>query len=164
MVEKEKSVYQVLDELDIDYQKYTHEPVYTIDQAEEQLPEVDVNHCKNLFLRNNRGDKHYLVVMTGEKSADLKKLAKKIESTRLSFASERRLNKYLGLDKGAVSPFGLINDNENHVEVLLDKDIKDKEQILLHPNVNTASIIINPFDLVRFLDWSGNKHKFIELN
>ena len=118
--DKEQQVYQVLNELNIDYEYYSHEPVYTIEQAKEQLPDLNINHCKNLLLRNNKGNKHFLVIIPGEKNADLKKLSDIIESSRLSFASERRLNKYLGLSKGAVSPFGLINDEDNHVEVVVD--------------------------------------------
>lgn len=159
----EEIVYQYLEKLNIDYECFTHEPVYTIEQAEKQLPDLDVSHCKNLFLRNNKGNQHYLVIIPGEKSANLKDLAQKIQSTRLTFGSERRLNKYLKLDKGAVSPFGLINDEENHVEVIVDRDIKNKKGILLHPNANTASILIQPEDLEKFLESCGNNYKFIDI-
>ncbi len=161
---KDNQVYQVLNELDIEFDKFTHEPVYTIEQAEEQLPDLMIDHCKNLFLRNNKGDRHYLIIMTKEKNANLKQLAKKIESTRLSFASERRLKEHLGLDKGAVSPFGLINDKENNVEVIVDKDIKKEEKIIFHPNVNNISVSIKSHDLAKFLDWTGNPYYYIEIN
>ncbi|UMZ73638.1 prolyl-tRNA synthetase associated domain-containing protein [Natranaerofaba carboxydovora] len=160
----EQKVYQVLDSLSINYDKYSHEPVYTVEELEEEVEGVNASICKNLFLRNNKGNKHYLVVLTGEKNVDLKQLASKIESSRLSFASERRLHKYLKLDKGAVSPFGAINDEENHVEIIIDKDISDDKNIVLHPNVNTASIVLNSKDLISFLEWSGNKFSYIDLN
>ncbi len=164
MEEREKAVYQTLEELGIEYVKYSHKPVYTIEEAEKELEGVDIDHCKNLFLRNHKGNKHYLVVMRGDKNADLSYLAQKIESTRLSFASERRLKKYLGLDKGAVSPFGLINDTENHVEVIVDKDIEAEEKVIFHPNVNDASIAIDPKDLAKFLEQSGNRYQYLEIS
>ena len=164
MEENDQKVYQVLEDLGISYEKYSHEPVYTVEELEEEVKGVDASICKNLFLRNDKGSKHYLVVLTGEKNVDLKQLASKIESSRLSFASERRLHKYLKLDKGAVSPFGVINDEDNHVEIIIDKDISDDKNIVLHPNVNTASIVLNSKDLISFLQWIGNKFSFIDLS
>ena len=159
----EQKVYDVLEELNINYSKYTHPPVATIDEIKEYMKDIEVLHCKNLFLRNSKGDKHYLVVLDGLKSANLKKLAKQINSTRLSFASKERLNKYLRLEPGSVSPFGLINDEEKQVEVLIDQDIKNMDKVTFHPNINTASVILDYSGFEKFLNQCGNKVSFIEI-
>ncbi|SNS13465.1 Ala-tRNA(Pro) hydrolase [Anaerovirgula multivorans] len=163
MEEKELKVYEFLEKLDISYKRYEHVPVATIADIEEQVKDLEVIHFKNIFLRNSKGDKHYLVLIDSSKKANTKALAKEIGSTRLSFASDDRLAKYLGLEPGAVSPTGLINDKHKEVEVLVDKDLASQEKVTLHPNVNTASITINYKELQRFLEWCGNKIQYIEI-
>jgi len=163
-MDQEQKVYQVLDDLGIGYQKYEHVPVYTIPELEKENPEAKGTHCKNLFLRNAKGNKHYLVLLTSEKTVDLGRLAEKIGTTKLSFASERRMDKYLSLGQGAVSPFGLINDQNNEVEMIIDQDIKLQAFITVHPNVNTASVSIDLADFEKFLDWVGNKVQFVKMS
>lgn len=163
MEEKELRVYEVLEKLQIPYKRYDHVPVATIADIEEQIKDLEVIHFKNIFLRNSKGDKHYLVLIDSSKKANTKALAKEIGSTRLSFASDDRLEKYLGLQPGAVSPTGLINDIHKEVEVLVDKDLASKEKVTLHPNINTASITITYKELQRFLEWCGNKIQYIEI-
>lgn len=163
MEEKELKVYEVLDHLNISYKRYQHPPVATIADIEEEMKDLEVIHFKNIFLRNSKGDKHYLVLIDHTKKANTRLLAQKIGSTRLSFASDERLEKYLGLEAGAVSPMGLINDKNKEVEVLVDKDLVSHEKVTLHPNVNTASITMAFEDLRRFLEWSGNKVQYIEI-
>nr|WP_205842206.1 prolyl-tRNA synthetase associated domain-containing protein [Natranaerobius trueperi] len=156
-------VYKTLDSLNIDYKAYKHEPVYTIEETVEQVPETEKTHCKNLFLRDYKGKNHFLVILTSEKVVDLKKLASQIDSSRLSFASARRLSKYLDLEQGSVSPFGLINDTENEVQVIIDQDVQNQDNITFHPNVNTESITISYNDFVKYLDWVGNKYCFLKI-
>ncbi len=163
MNENEKRVYQVLDDLSIAYRQYRHDPVETIQDIKEKIENLQVVHFKNIFLRNSKGDKHFLVLMDSNKRANTRALARKIGSSRLSFASNDRLQKYLGLEGGAVSPLGLINDINKEVEVLVDKDLGIDGQVTLHPNVNTASITMAYSDLVRFLEWSGNKVQYMEI-
>ncbi|SDK91733.1 prolyl-tRNA synthetase associated domain-containing protein [Natronincola ferrireducens] len=163
MEEKELKAYEVLEQLNIPYKKYTHPPVATIAAIEELDEKMEVMHFKNLFLRNSKGDKHYLVLVDSTKKANTKLIAREIGSTRLSFASDERLEKHLGLQPGAVSPMGLIYDKNKEVEVLIDKDLTFQEKVTLHPNVNTASVTITYGDLLRFLDWCGNKRQFVEI-
>ncbi len=85
---------------------------------------IDGLQCKNLFLRNKKGDRHYLVVLEISKRADLKDLVKLVGDDRLSFGSPERLMAQLGLTPGSVSPFGLINDADGSVRVLVDVDLK----------------------------------------
>jgi len=159
--EKEERVYEVLDELGISYNRHEHPPVYTVEEAEKQWTEITGAHCKNLFLRNKKGNRHYLVILEASKVADLKSLNKLLGEDRLSFASEKRLMRYLGLETGAVSVFGLINDREKHVKVVIDEDLKKVEAVNFHPNVNTATVGISFLDFEKFLTWCGNTIRYL---
>lgn len=161
--EKEKRVYQVLDELGISFTRHAHPPVFTVEEAEKHWTQVTGAHCKNLFLRNKKGNRHYLVILEASKAADLKSLNRLLGEDRLSFASEKRLMKFLGLETGAVSVFGLINDKENHVKVVIDKDLKKADIVNFHPNVNTATIGISVRDFEKFLAWCGNAVRYLPL-
>jgi len=159
--EKEKRVYQVLDELGIAYTRYEHPPVFTVEEAERHWTRIKGAHCKNLFLRNKKGNRHYLVILEASKAADLKALNDLLGEDRLSFASEKRLMKYLGVEAGSVSVFGLINDAENSVRVVIDEDLKKADSVNFHPNVNTATIGISFPDFQQFLSWSGNSVRYL---
>ena len=157
-------VYRILDMLSISYNKFTHLAMNTIEELNKYNTEGDdIVHCKNLFLRNSKGDKHYLVITEPDKRTNTRGLARQIKSTRLSFASSERLEKYLGLDPGAVSPFGLINDKNKDVEVLLDKDLDMRQKITFHPNINTASVTINYDDFQKYIKWCGNKITYVDV-
>jgi Ala-tRNA(Pro) deacylase len=160
----EQRVYDALDLLGIEYTKYEHEAVFTIEEASQLNISIPGQLCKNLFLRNVKGDVHYLVVLDEAKQANLKLLAEQIGSTKLSFASEERLNKYLGLKPGSVSPYGLINDTEKKVIVLLDRDLASMNYISFHPNVNTATVCTTYGDFEKFLKSQGNKFYYIDVN
>jgi len=163
MTENEKQVYEVLNQLKIPYTQYEHVPVYTIQQLDELNMDMKGKHCKNLFVRNDKGDKHYLIIVSQEKRADLKDIAKQIGSSRLGFASEERLMKHLGLTPGAVTPFGLLNDEEKKVTVLVDEDLKNSIHICFHPNVNTATVSLLFDDFIKFFQWKGNEYQFIKI-
>lgn len=159
--EKKEQVYRFLDQLGIEYTRHEHPAVFTLEEAKEHWQDLKGAQCKNLFLRNDKGNRHFLVVLEGEKKADLKEIADKLGAGRLSFASASRLDRYLGLEAGSVSPFGLINDGEQDVEVVLDKDLKKAEAINFHPNVNTATITLSYADFERFLQACGNNIVYI---
>ncbi len=159
--ETEQKVYDTLEQLGITYNRYEHPPVYTVDEAKQYWSDIGGVHCKNLFLRNNKGTQHFLVVLEQSKTADLKDFSGKLAAGRLSFASERRLKDHLGLESGAVSPFGLINDQHKAVVVALDRDLKKAETINFHPNVNTATITVAYHDFEMFLKHCGNEILFI---
>ena len=133
MLDRETRVYKVLDELGISYARHEHPPVFTVEEAEKHWTQITGAHCKNLFLRNKKGNRHYLVILEASKVADLKSLNKLLGEDRLSFASAERLMKFLGLETGAVSAFGLINDTENHVQVVIDEDLKQAAAVNFHP-------------------------------
>jgi Ala-tRNA(Pro) deacylase len=155
--ENEKKVYEILNKLNISYARYEHPPVFTVEQAKKHWKNITGAHCKNLFLRNKKGNRHYLVILEHSKKADLKILAKHLNEDKLSFASEERLMRYLGLSAGAVSPFGLLNDSKKEVKVVIDQDLKKVERINFHPNVNTATVGISFKDFEKFLAWCGNE-------
>jgi Ala-tRNA(Pro) deacylase len=161
--DRETKVYEVLEELEISFIRHAHPPVFTVEEAEKHWTQVTGAHCKNLFLRNKKGNRHYLVILEASKAADLKSLNRLLGEDRLSFASEKRLMKFLGLETGAVSVFGLINDKENDVKVVIDEALKKADIINFHPNVNTATIGISVRDFEKFLAWCGNDIRYLPL-
>lgn len=163
MKAEEKRVYDILEKLDIGFEKYEHNAIFTIEEANELAIDMKGAHCKNLFIRNRKGNQHYLVILEESKTADLKALSSQIGSTPLSFASEERLYKCLNLTPGSVTPFGLINDSEKHVRVLIDNDLIHSEYISFHPNINTATITITYDDFEKFLNWCRNNVTYVNL-
>ena len=160
-----EEVIHTLQELGMHYELLTHKPVYTIEDMDTLDKKIfkGAEICKNLFLRDQKGKRHFLVILCSEKKADMAKIQEQVLSTRLSFASSERLMKYLKLEPGHVSPMGLINDVEKKVEVLIDKDLKNKKLLAVHPNTNEASILITYEDLMKFIKAMGNDYEFIEL-
>lgn len=159
--EGKEKVYNILKDLNIEYTEHEHEAVFTVDEANALDINLPGKHCKNLFLRNRKGNIHYLLVVEDHKRVDLKNLAKEIGSTPLSVASEERLLKYLALTPGSVTPFGLINDERREVEVLIDKDLADGDYVNFHPNVNTSTLTISYKDFEKFLKWCSNKVRVV---
>jgi Ala-tRNA(Pro) deacylase len=156
----EAAVYDSLESLGIPFERHEHPPVYTVEQALEHWAGIDAVHCKNLFLRNKKGDRHVLVVAAHSTAVDIAALAARIGEARLSFASPERLAAHLGLTPGAVSPFGLINDASRSVAVLLDGSLRMAARVGFHPNVNTATIVLTFADFERFLAVRGNPVTF----
>ena len=159
--QEEATVYAALEALGIPFQRYEHPPVFTVEEALRYWADVPGTHCKNLFLRNTKGNRHYLVVLEHSKTADLKLLATKIGDDRLSFASPDRLMRFLGLTPGSVSPMGLLHPGARDVVVVLDASLASAERLGFHPNVNTATITLASADFLRFLDSRGNVVKRI---
>lgn len=159
--EGKEKVYNILKDLNIEYTEHEHKAVFTVDEANALDINLPGKHCKNLFLRNRKGNIHYLLVVEDHKRVDLKNLAKEIGSTPLSVASEERLLKYLALTPGSVTPFGLINDEQREVEVLIDKDLADGDYVNFHPNINTSTLTISYNDFEKFLKWCGNKVRVV---
>lgn len=149
-------VIAMLTDLGIAYELHRHIPVFTIEDVAKTGIPFDGHFCKNLFLRNAKGDVHYLLIIPGSKKSDLKKVAGEIASSRLSFASDERLQRYLKLPAGSVSPFGLVNDERGEVKVLLDRDMIGAPKLHFHPNINTATVTISYDGLMKFLSTRKN--------
>jgi Ala-tRNA(Pro) deacylase len=156
MSPQETAVCEALESLGIPFERHEHPPVFTVEQALEHWAGINAVHCKNLFLRNKKGDRHYLVVAAHTTAVDIAALADRVGESRLSFASAERLAAHLGLTPGAVSPFGLLNDSSGSVHVVLDKTLTTAARVGFHPNVNTATLVLSFADFERFLAVRGN--------
>ena len=158
-----RRVYEVLDAMGISYERYEHPPVFTGDEAAEHWAPIAATRVKNLFLRNKKGDRHYLVILEIGKQADLRQLVKVIGDDRLSFGSADRLMAQLGVTPGSVSPFGLIHEGSEGLQVIVDDDLRRAERLIFHPNINTASVTISVGDLERFLASRPNRVRWLRL-
>lgn len=157
------NIYETLKILDIFYKKYDHPAVYTATEADQQCSHIEGGKSKNLFLRNEKGDTHYLIIVESTKKIDLKKLAQSLQEKRLSFASDKRLMNRLRLTPGSVSPFGLINDERHEVIVIVDNALLNYEKLQYHPNINTATLVISKEDFIKFLNAMKNKTIYADL-
>jgi Ala-tRNA(Pro) deacylase len=159
---EEQPVLERLEQLGIEFERYEHPPIATGDEGLEHWEGIDAVHCKNLFLRNQKGTRHYLVILPVTKRADLRAVADQVGDGKLSFASAERLQRYLGVTPGSVSPFGLIHDTDHHVRVFLDRELKQATRISFHPNINTRTIVLSFGDFERFLSTTWNVVRFID--
>lgn len=149
---KEADVYELLESLQIPYQRMDHPEAMTIEACDEISSTFGTPMCKNLFLCNRQKTDFYLLLMPGDKPFKTKDLSKQIDSARLSFADAAYMEEYLNITPGSVSVMGLMNDTENQVRLLIDKDLLEKEYIAFHPCVNTSSIKASTSDiLTKFL-------------
>ena len=183
---------KVLDFLDrngIGYEYHTHPPLPTIELALEYWKEIDSTHCKNLFFRNHKGNRHYLVVFECHKELDIHSLEKMLHQGKLSFASAERMERCLGLLPGSVSPLGLINDmglsafnddgslcpaegvcekelfpNGHRVKLFLDADLQTASRVSFHPCDNTASVVVSNDGFMRFLELWGGEYEWIDVS
>lgn len=157
------AVLAYLDQLGIDYTFIEHEPMFTIQQMHAAGLTDGIDVCKNLFLRDYKGQTHYLLSFLNHKQANLKALSEKLASSRLSFASAQRLEKYLKLTQGAVSPFGILNDTESAVQVVFDRELLGRPKVAFHPNDNTATVIMHFDALLKAIEPHGNHITFIDM-
>jgi Ala-tRNA(Pro) deacylase len=147
----------------IEHSWYTHPEAPTIEIAREYWKNDGSKHCKNLFFRNHKGNRHYLVVLDCEHNLDIHDLEKRLHQGKLSFASPQRMEKYLGLQPGSVSPFGLINDTDNHVHLFMDSNLRNETSLSFHPNDNRATVVISREEFTRYLSIVGNSYEYIEM-
>jgi Ala-tRNA(Pro) deacylase len=157
MEERERRVYEALDALGIPYAKHEHPAVATVAEAVAHWQGIEGAHCKNLFVRNKPGKRHYLIIAAHLKPVDLLALSRRLQDSRLTFASDERMKRCLGLHPGEVSPFGLLYDENREVIVVIDADLRKSEKVNFHPNVNTATLTIASADLEKFLAWRKNR-------
>ena len=163
MHENEAPVYAALAALHIPYERYAHPAAMTMRDCAEYDIDRGATHFKNLFLCNRQGTVFYLLMLVGDKLFKTKDVSNQLGVSRLSFASADQLQEELGLTPGAVTPLGLINDHDASVHVLLDRDIASWEKAVVHPNVNTASIVLKTSDLLAFLAARKNPLTYVEI-
>lgn len=163
---RELRVYELLDSIGVEYDRLDHEAAMTMEVCAEinaafgrmtleefnaEGNEERTKHaiiCKNLFLCNRQRTKFYLLMIPGDKKFLTKNLSAQINSARLSFAGEEDMLRYLDITPGSVSVMGLMNDNENHVQLLIDCDVLQSEYVGCHPCINTSSLRMKTKDLI----------------
>lgn len=146
--EKEVRVYDLLDKLEISFERIDHEHLDTMADCVEVDELLEAVICKNLFLCNSQKTKFYLLMLVGEKKFKTKDISKQIESPRLSFASAEYMEEYLDILPGSVSVMGLMNDKEHKVQLLIDEELIKSDYFGCHPCVNTSSLKIKISDLL----------------
>jgi Ala-tRNA(Pro) deacylase len=159
----QQELYELLGKLSIDFEYHEHPPVATIEDARIHWKNLNSGKCKNIFFRNHKGDRHYLVILEHLRQLNIHDLEKRLKQGKLSFASDQRLKKYLGVESGSVSPFGLINDKNHHVQLFIDEKLNEFDRLSFHPNINTASLVIKKSDFIKFLNIMENSFEFIKL-
>ncbi len=157
-----QQLFDLLDDLGIETETVSHQPVFTVEQAKELRGTLPGAHSKNLFLRNKKSQM-FLLVALEDRSIDLKALGDQLGIGRLSFGSPDRLMTYLGVIPGAVSPFAAINDNTNEVRVFLDRGLLDSNRLNFHPLDNAQTTGIDTDDLLRFLEATGHAPEIVDL-
>ncbi len=159
----QEGLYMLLNQLGIEYEYHEHPPLATIEDAKTHWKDYNSGRCKNIFFRNHKGDRHYLVILEHLRQLNIRDLELRLKQGKLTFASDQRLKKYLGVEPGSVSPFGIINDNDKHVHLFIDKKLQEEERLAFHPNINTATLVISKHNFLNFLENSGNSYEFISL-
>jgi Ala-tRNA(Pro) deacylase len=163
-LEKEMASYDLLDKLGINYLRVDHEAAATIDDCLDVESLLGIEICKNLFLRNGSKTEFYLLVMPGSKKFLTKNLSKQVGCSRLSFAESEYMEEFLDITPGSVSIMGLMNDSENRVRLLMDKEVAEAEYFGCHPCINTSSLRIRTEDILnRFLPHIGHEPMIVEL-
>ena len=162
-MERRQKVFDWLTEHNINYSWYEHPEAPTIEIARRYWHADGSKHCKNLFFRNHKGNRHYLVVFDCDKSMAIHDLEHLLHQGKLSFASPERMERWLGLQPGSVSPFGLINDPENHVHLFLDESLREQSSLSFHPNDNRATVVIDRTEFEKYLTLVGNTYEYIKL-
>lgn len=173
MLSREETVLYFLREHDIPFTNYNHPEGKSIEEAKKWWKDDGSVHCKNLFFRNHKGNKHYLVCLHCDHDLDIHDLEHRLKASlvaqglpscgKLSFASAERMMKYLGLEPGSVSPFGLINDTNHEVHLFLDENIKEAPLLSFHPNDCRGTVVIKREDFERYLAIVGNTYEYISL-
>lgn len=153
------NIYEVLNKLNINYDEVEHEAVYTIEDAQnlDIADKIEGIGCKNLFLKDSRG-KFFLAILPEDKKMRINEIAKIANATHMSFGKEDELMELLKLTRGCVSPFGIINDVNNVVTLVIDSELKGNK-LLFHPNRNTATVSVHFDDLEKFI--KSENHNYI---
>lgn len=156
----QQQVYDRLAELGVDFEYHEHPPIPTMEEAVRYKWWMGAAFCKNLFFRNHKGNRHYLVVAAHDTQFDVHALERRLRQGKLSFASAERMRRHLGLEPGSVSPFGLVNDAGRHVTVFFDPALRQAARLSFHPNDNRATLVLAARDFWRYVAAAGNRWCF----
>jgi len=158
-----QKVFDILESMGIEYGVDEHPAVYTIEDMDQLQMNGKEAIAKNLFIRDDKKKRYFIIVLQKTKTVDLKSLRQRLDCRPLSFASEEDLQSYLKLNKGSVTPLGVLNNDAHIVEVVIDKDILQFDRVGVHPNDNTATVWIRPQDLEAVIKSNGNTISYIEI-
>lgn len=158
-----ENIFEKLNALEIPFELVEHAPAFTMEEYNALGFNPNDEICKNLFLRDYKGTRHMLVVLKGSKHADLQLIRSEVDSSKLSFASDERLARFLDVKKGSVSPLGLLNDATGEVEVYFDEDLKDAPRLGFHPNDNTATVFMAFSDVQKYIESTGHTMRFVKV-
>lgn len=155
------NILQLLSENSIEYQRVDHPAVFTCEEAEQLVPPLPGADTKNLFVRDKKGRRHFLIVVGYDKSVNLKALSSTLEVSNLSLASAERLKKHLGIEPGSVSLLAVVNDSSKTVELVIDEDVWKAEILKCHPLINTSTLAIMRTEIVRFFEIIGHSYSVL---
>ena len=156
-------VYSALERMGISFDYYEHPEAPTIEIAAQFYRGEGTTLCKNLFFRNHKGNRHYLVIMDSRHDRDIHDMEHRLHQGKLSFASPERLMRHLGVRPGSVSLFALVNDAGHEVTLFVDRRLLEAEKVSFHPNDNRASLVISSADMMRFVEQAGNPYEVLDL-
>jgi Ala-tRNA(Pro) deacylase len=171
--ERQTRVLDFLDGHRIAYECYNHPEGKTIEEAKRWWRNDGSVHCKNIFMRNHKGNQHYLICFDCDHDLAIHDLEHRLKEAlvakgenapgKLSFASPERMMRYLGLEPGSVSPFGLINDTEHHVILFLDKHLQEAPALSFHPNDCRGTVVISREQFAEYLRIVSNRVEYLDL-
>jgi Ala-tRNA(Pro) deacylase len=147
----------------IEAQRFEHPPVMTVEESERLVPWLPGAKTKNLFLRDRKGARHFLVTVAHDVAVDLNALGAVLDAGRLGFASAERLQRHLGITPGSVSLLALVNDTAHAVEFVIDRRLWDADAVHAHPLVNRATMVIPHAALARFLAATGHSPRVVDV-
>jgi Ala-tRNA(Pro) deacylase len=156
-------IYAFLDAHGIRYERTDHPAVFTVEESKRLVPPLPAAQTKNLFLRDQKGVRHFLVVVGHDTQVDLKALAPVLRATKLSLGSPERLMAHLGIEPGSVSLLALMNDAHRRVEVFIDRPLWQADALACHPLVNTATLVISHDGIEQFLRATGHQPGLVEI-
>ncbi|MEP6997114.1 MAG: prolyl-tRNA synthetase associated domain-containing protein [Betaproteobacteria bacterium] len=143
--------------------RYEHAAVMTVDESDRLVPPLPGAKTKNLFLRDKKGARHFLVTVPAARAVDLSALGAALGAGRLGFASPERLQKHLAVTPGSVSLLALVNDAAGAVEFVIDRSLWEAEAVHAHPLINSATMVLTHADLERFLRATGHAPRVIDV-
>lgn len=159
----QEKLFALLKDLHIETQTIHHEPMFTCEQSQSIAHLIPAMQCKNLFLKDSK-KRLWLIVALQSTSINLKNVAKQIQAPELRFADADLLKSYLGVLPGSVTPFGIINDTERKVTLILDAKLMNEKIVSFHPLENNATTCITPTDLQKFVTACGNPNFIVDLS
>jgi Ala-tRNA(Pro) deacylase len=160
----QSEVFEVLNALAIQYKYFESPKDFSSEDDGSFWQKIAALRCKNLFLRNHKGNRHFLIIAPYYADVSITALEQYFKKGKISFASDKRLKKCLKVKPGAVSVFSLINDTENHVEVFVDERLKQGHELTFLPNMHNALLAITYHDFISLLNNSGNKWQFFDFS